>query len=247
MKKKILIGFLICLLILTITNASEEPPEMCTDSDVGPEDGRNPTEEVLTTKGSTKYGIRTSKDICVKGTETDMYMEESPYLKEFYCDDNDQREFVIFYCGDYGYEKCVDGACIGTGTGTKPNQYAQRVIADCGNKIREKDLGEECDPPGSVCWDKDNYGMCQPDCSCKWHNPKTPEETEEELDEFDEEEQDELDEEDEEELESKDEEEDEEEEYLGERKDFENEPGIQVTKGIAGFFRGIWDWFIGLF
>ena len=34
---------------------------------------------------------------------------------------------------------------------------------------------------------------------------------------------------------------------LMEPKNFSQEPGIQVTRGISGFFKKLWNWFINLF
>ncbi len=234
-----------CLLIITVS-ASEDPPELCTDSDDGPDGGMHPTDEVLKTKASTKYGITTAKDICVIGLETDVYAEESPYVKDYYCD-NDKRKSAIFDCRDYGFEKCQDGACIGNGTGATVKRPT-RTIRDCGNKILDKDKGEECDPPESVCIEKDNYGMCQDDCSCKWHNPKEPEQTEED-EEIQEEDNEEETEEETEDEEEEDEEDEDEKELpdISERKDFTEEPGIKTTSSIAGFFKKIWNWFTNLF
>ena len=249
-RNKILTGILILLMITSIAFAGND---LCTDSDNGPKDGRKPTDDVLTTRGSTKYGIQIKEDICVISENADVQTSESPYLKEYYCFD-DTRQSEIFDCRDYGFEKCVDGVCVGTGTGTQ-NRTITRVTPDCGNKITEKDKGEECDPPGSVCLEGDDYGICRDDCTCRWHSEQVAGEADEQEDE-EEDEQQITDIEEDEETEEEQKEEKEEDKYplpevtvpdVGEPKNFSQEPGIKVTRGISGFFKKLWNWFINLF
>lgn len=242
--------------------------DMCTDSDKGPETGRNPSDDVLKTKGSTKYGIQTKEDICVISETADVQTEESYFLKEYYCDDSDTRKSVTFDCRDYGFEKCKDGICEGQGSTSTEDRVIDKSVKDCGNKILEKDKGEECDPPGSVCLEGDNYGMCLDDCTCRWHNSQesagtVDDETDiEDTTTSDENEKEDLkeddvedNEEDKEEIEE-DNDEKTEDKYpipevnipnAGEIKDFNEEPGIKVTKGVSGFFKKLWQWFIDLF
>ncbi|RLE47532.1 hypothetical protein DRJ25_02135 [Candidatus Woesearchaeota archaeon] len=259
-KNKILIGILIGLLVIISAIAAEQ--NLCTDSDNGPEGGRHPSADVLKTKGSTKYGILAKEDICVISKKEDLQTSESFYLKEYFCD-NDMRQSRIFDCRDYGFEKCVDGACVGEGTNVKTHHEDEGPSSHCGDRLVEKSEGEECDPPGSVCLEGDNYGMCQKDCKCKWHNP--PAETEQEDSEPESapaENSEKQDSESKSETETTAQKEDnesgeeKEEKYplpnvtipeVGEPKNFSQEPGIEVTRGIAGFFKKMWHWFLSLF
>ncbi len=245
--------------MMLLTGVSAE--DLCTDSDNGP-DGGSPSDDVLTTVGSTKYGITTLNDVCVIGPSADVQTKESMYLKEYYCD-NDKREFEIFDCSRFGFEKCVEGKCTGSSSGSSSgsNQNNNVIISNCGNKILEENEGEECDPPGSVCLDGDDYGVCLNDCKCRWHSQssgaqqvttidtnnnqdtntdkiqqtqKTTQNTNQNQE--NQQKQEDL--------------------YpmpnvtipnTDDLKDFDDTSGIKVTRGITDFFNKIWDWFTNLF
>jgi len=111
-----------------------------------------------------KYGITTMVDTCVT-SENGVSTSTSNYLKEYYCV-SDKRESEVYDCVNLGFEKCDNGACYGNAT---PSQQQQAVPEkSCGNKIVEKDKGENCDPPDKICFGKTTaqYGVCGADCKC---------------------------------------------------------------------------------
>ncbi len=153
------------LLILTVPVFAQE--DLCSDTDLGGEDSKDTS--ALTTKGSVKYGITTQKDTCLTssgGVSTD----EGVWLKEYYCV-NDKRESEIYDCLKLGFSGCKDGACEGSSSGSSGTTTQQQAVPEehCGNRILEKDKGEECDPPDKICFGKTTaqYGICEANCKCK--------------------------------------------------------------------------------
>jgi hypothetical protein len=271
MKKVFLLGFLIFVFLFSIFSYAEDeeviptPTNLCSDSDDGPVHGRNPSSEVLTTRGSTKYGLNSVFDVCVVSMDADVQIEESFFLKEYYCH-NDKREFEIYDCRKFGFEKCIEGVCVGTGSSSEDSSNIPETVerrSHCGNQYLEEDLGEECDPPGSLCLDGDYYGICLDDCTCNWKNKDKETEVipnaDEDLDLSEEEDENVLDEEtsaSDYDVNEKSAEEKKEDPFpipeieipdVGEVKDFNNDSGIKVTRGISGFFKKIFSWFIDLF
>ncbi len=135
----------------------------CTDTDGG--GAKSGDDAALRAKGDVKYGITTMSDTCITAEEEGVSTNSSKYLKEYYCTGN-QRMSEIYDCVKLGYVSCQNGACVASGNGSAP---VQRVVPACGNKIIEKDKGEQCDPPNSICFGKTSaeYGTCQADCKCK--------------------------------------------------------------------------------
>lgn len=154
------------LVVLSTAVAAENLTATCSDTDKG---GSKGTDAALKEKGEVKYGLTTQVDTCLT-SDNGVSTNESMFLKEYFCQDN-QRKSDVYDCDKRGYEKCKNGECVGgssssssTGTNATP-----APVSSCGNKIREKDKGEECDPPNSVCFGKSSaeYGTCQADCTCK--------------------------------------------------------------------------------
>lgn len=160
---------MVLFLVLAVSAAAD----LCADTDNGPVNENNPSDAVLAMRGTVEYGITDKDDVCLtspSGVSTD----ESPFLQEFFCED-DRRESEVYTCTDYGFTGCKDGACIGKNVtpSNQTNQTPSQPVSQCGNKIVEKDAGETCDPPGSICFGDDvsQYGQCTDTCTCKLANP----------------------------------------------------------------------------
>ena len=138
---------------------------LCTDSDGGGSKASDTS--ALETKADVKYGITTQIDTCLS-SENGVSTSTSIWLKEYFCD-NDKRESKSYDCVDLGYTRCQNGACFSNGTVTKNITVPQTPKETCGDKITDKDKGEECDPPNSICFGRTTaqYGSCQADCTCK--------------------------------------------------------------------------------
>ncbi len=157
----------IVIVLSTIVLAQNQtPPDICNDTDSG---GSRGTDAALKVKGDVKYGLTTQSDTCLT-SEDGVSTAESVFLKEYFCQDG-QRKSDVYDCDKRGYEKCKNGECVGGSGGASSNQTsaASLPVSACGNKLREKDKGEECDPPNSICFGKTSqeYGTCQADCKCK--------------------------------------------------------------------------------
>ncbi len=152
---------LVLLLILSIGVSAAN----CTDTDNGGADDSD--DAALKTKGDVKYGITTLGDTCLTALEDGVSTNSSNYLKEYYCSGGQQRMSEIYDCVRLGYDGCLNGACVSSSNGSAPKPKA--VVPACGNKILEKDKGEECDPPNKVCFGKTTaeYGICDANCKCK--------------------------------------------------------------------------------
>jgi len=155
MKKIVL--YLICLfLLISFVSAGD----LCKESD----DGKDYEEA-----GYVKYGVTKYNDLCVLEPDADMRVEEGIYLKEYYCDeDNDERKHKIVDCTQLGFEKCEDGRCVNSQSsqGSSQSQNSAPVyVAECGNKI--VDSGEDCDPPDKICYKGSDIGLCSDTCKCE--------------------------------------------------------------------------------
>lgn len=160
----------IILLILILISATSVFAATCTDTDNG---GADEKDEALKTLGEVKYGITALKDQCVTSTETDeaVSTNKSKYLREYFCQGG-QRSNEIYDCTKWGYTGCENGACVGkanTTSSSGSSSSGSTTQNSCGNKILEKAKGEQCDPPGSICFGKTTaqYGSCQANCQCK--------------------------------------------------------------------------------
>jgi len=152
-------------MVVSLTSAEN----LCKDFDNGPLNPRNPDDYSLGTASKVQYGIKanTKNDACVSSEDRDLAytLSSSQYLKEYYCTDDDKREFKIYKCADYGFTGCENGAC--TGKAVLSNKTSKTKTSLCGNKI--VDEGEDCDPPFSICFGKDTteYGQCNTKCKCE--------------------------------------------------------------------------------
>jgi hypothetical protein len=152
MKKAIL--FLVLFLLVAGTAAAE-----CKDTD----GGRNYAE-----KGETKI-ISGKEDICIISPSAEVRQDTSAYLKEYYCDNNDQIKSEIIECSREGFEKCDMGKCVGGTAEAKAkdaNYTAPKPEPYCGDSI--VDPGEDCDPMNKICFDDEgNIGLCDENCRCE--------------------------------------------------------------------------------
>lgn len=152
--------WLLVVLVLSLSVSAA----LCSDADSG---GASNKDAALKQASSVKYGVTTQFDVCLT-SEEGVSTNKSKYLREYFCD-NDQRQSKVYDCVRYGYQGCENGACYGAGSGTQNTSTTSTPVSACGNKRVEKDKGEQCDPPGSICFGKTTaqYGSCNPDCTCK--------------------------------------------------------------------------------
>ncbi|MBS3147342.1 hypothetical protein J4219_00490 [Candidatus Woesearchaeota archaeon] len=156
--RKITIALLFILIIPSAFAA------LCSDTDGG---GASNKDSALKTKGSVTYGITPMIDTCLT-SEEGVSTNSSKWLREYFCE-NDQRQNKVYDCTKYGYDRCTNGECVGSGSNQSTTTRTEEPVNACGNKRLEKDKGEQCDPPGSICFGKtsEQYGVCNPDCTCK--------------------------------------------------------------------------------
>lgn len=165
MRKGVLI-----LLILALAMSTAVAAQSCTDTDGGGSDDSETS--ALTQKGSVKYGITTQEDRCLT-SENGVTINASKWLKEYYCGGTpEQRKSKVYDCTRAGFTGCKNGACVsapGFNGTSAPAKKPKPQIGSCGNKIVEKDKGEECDPPNGICFGRTSaqYGTCQSNCKCK--------------------------------------------------------------------------------
>lgn len=159
--RKLLIIVLIALAAVSVFAADP----LCKDFDNG---GARSSDDALKTKEKVEYGITDAVDTCLTAEEG-VSTNSGRWLKEYYCGD-DQRRYEVYDCIKLGYEGCENGACKGkAGSNGTTSTSTPKPVVSCGNKIVEKDKGENCDPPGSICFGKSTaeYGTCQNNCQCK--------------------------------------------------------------------------------
>jgi hypothetical protein len=157
-----------CLVMgITLVLAGSVFADLCSDTDDGPTNPSSPPDDVLSTKGSVKYGITTLYDTCLTGKEG-ISADEGVWLREYYCA-NDQRTYKEYDCTAYGFQGCAYGACTNKTSQSQPQDQNQTTQAFCGDKYVDKTIGEECDPPNSICFGKDvsEYGQCDSNCKCQ--------------------------------------------------------------------------------
>jgi len=155
-------GLIIVAMVLVLAVVvSASNVSLCTDTDGG---GAKSKDAALKTKGEVKYGLTSMVDTCLTSQEG-VSTNQSKWLKEYFCD-LDTRKSEVYDCIRYGFSGCENGEC--KGTSTAQTQQSQPESA-CGNKILEKEKGEECDPPNKICFGKtsDQYGLCDATCKCR--------------------------------------------------------------------------------
>lgn len=154
----------IVTLLLAVPFVFAANTSLCSDTDGG---GGDEDDAAIKVKGSVKYGITSMEDTCLTATDG-VSTASGKWLREYFCY-QDHRNSETYDCVKLG-GNCVQGACNITGTATNGSgSSTPKPVAACGNKILEKDKGEQCDPPGSICFGKTTaqYGSCQSDCKCK--------------------------------------------------------------------------------
>ena len=160
---------MLCL-ALPVT-AQSTPPSLCSDTDDGGKDNNDPA---LGKKGSVKYGITSMEDTCLTSQEG-VSTNSSRWLKEYYCTSgtDTKRESEVYECSRSGFTKCELGACVGGSAaeslGNETAVKPKAPVQACGDERIAKDKGEECDPPGKICFGKTSkqYGICDALCKCK--------------------------------------------------------------------------------
>lgn len=163
MKKLLMV--LVFLLLVSVAYAQVQ----CTDTDGG---GKDKNDAALKVKGTAKVGVTPKVDVCLTD-EDGVSTPEGYFLKEYYCGSDNQVKFQVYECTRSGYTGCKDGACYGTSTGSTSNTSTttttSSAASSCGNERLEKDKGEQCDPPGSICFGKTTaqYGQCNNNCQCQ--------------------------------------------------------------------------------
>jgi hypothetical protein len=162
-----LIIVLALMVILSIAAYAETPlnESLCSDTDGG---GERSKDAALKVRGEVKYGITKQADTCLT-SETGVSTNSSKWLKEYFCA-NDKRESQAYDCVRLGFTSCLNGECKGAASGSTSNQTQQtQPVSICGNDRVDKDKGEQCDPPNSICFGatRDQYGICDSVCKCK--------------------------------------------------------------------------------
>ena len=151
--KRIFIFATMFLLLASIATAA------CTDSDNGPN---------YAEKGDTKI-ISGKEDICIISPSAEVRTDASPYLKEYFCDKDDQIVFEIVDCVREGFTGCEFGECFGgiAGAQAQDSNYTPPAPEPfCGDMV--VDEGEDCDPKNKMCADDDgNIGLCDENCKCE--------------------------------------------------------------------------------
>lgn len=150
------------LLLAVVVSASNV--SLCSDTDGG---GARSKDAALKVRGEVKYGITTQVDTCLT-SEEGVSTNQSKWLKEYFCA-LDKRESEAYDCVRLGFSGCGNGECTGGASAAQNQSQQMQPVAACGNKILEKDKGEECDPPNKICFGKtkDQYGLCDAICKCK--------------------------------------------------------------------------------
>lgn len=169
MKKLLMVA--IFLLLASVAYAQVQ----CTDTDGG---GGDSNDAALATQGTAKVGVTPKVDVCLTN-ENGVSINESDYLKEYYCGSDNQVKSEVYDCTREGYSGCRNGACYGASSGSTSNTSSGSTstpVSSCGNKILEKNKGEQCDPPGSICFGKTSaqYGQCLNDCTCQISGAAAP-------------------------------------------------------------------------
>ncbi|MBI4148066.1 hypothetical protein HY490_02135 [Candidatus Woesearchaeota archaeon] len=154
----------------------------CSDSDDGPIDPAYP-KDYINKPGNATFGKNSFSDYCMK-EKGSIKQSDGPWIKEYMCL-NTLAIGKDYKCSDYGYEKCITtnglAACVSAGQKTisalSPKNVTNTTTApkpkvklapQCGDKIVQKDRGENCDPPGRLCIDADgDAGLCEKTCTCK--------------------------------------------------------------------------------
>ena len=226
--------FLVLILLLAGIASAE-----CIDTD----GGKNYAE-----KGKTKI-VSGKEDICILSPSAEVRQDTSPYMKEYYCDKDDQIKSEIIECIREGFEKCEMGKCVGGEAEAKAkdeNYTAPPPEPSCGNMI--VDPGEECDPMNKMCFDEHgNIGLCDENCMCEVKivldgSEETEEENETEDAEIEEVEP----------VENEVEEQEEEEDAPSEEEEEKQEITVTIAEKHRkpepkGFFARMWAWISGLF
>ncbi|MBW3001901.1 hypothetical protein KY338_01930 [Candidatus Woesearchaeota archaeon] len=182
MKKQVLIYTIITILLAVFASAA------CYDSDDGPQNLDTPA-RYLGMDGFVTVGNTTYYDSCVNrqgGNE----VNDSNWIREYYCDDNGDVAYEDYFCPSYYYVECLTfhkaAACddysgpsdynetnasssanTTNATNTTANNQTNTTTTpvNCGdNKV---EFGEECDPPGKNCYTKAaTKGVCDFNCAC---------------------------------------------------------------------------------
>jgi hypothetical protein len=185
--RKIMFLTVILLTVYAITVAAAGTT--CTDPDEKPD-----PEDSIHDISTVKYGLSEKTDECVSGRDG-YHLDPSTWVREYYCTEVQatgestgkiiQRKYTDYDCVRYGYTKCDGGRCTGkAGSSSTSSTPKPTAKPQCGDKILQKDRGEQCEPPDSVCYVDKAIGVCtRPNaqglggCQCKVYSGSAAEET----------------------------------------------------------------------
>jgi hypothetical protein len=183
--KKTWLYFVLTIILVSSAYAA------CYDSDDGPKNLDQPA-RYIGTDGFVTEGNTTYYDTCVN-REGGNEVNDSNWVREYYCDHNGNMDYEDYFCPSYHYVECLtfhkSAACddysgpsdyneTNTSTTTTTNttnttnttttQNTTTTITtpeNCGDG--KVNLDEECDPPGKECYTKSFLsGVCNFNCVC---------------------------------------------------------------------------------
>lgn len=168
-------------LALCAFNVAAAATTTCSD----PDESGDP-EDSIGDIATVKYGLTDKTDECVSGKDG-YRIETGNWVREYYCANVSgvvQRTSKEFDCLRYGYTKCESGRCTGKDGSSTSSTPKPAAKPQCGDRILQKDRGEQCEPPDAVCYLGTSIGVCTRanaqglgGCQCKLYSGSTAEET----------------------------------------------------------------------
>ena len=175
---------IVVLLFLSVFAASALAGSgSCSDSDKGPSNLKDVSDYLLV-PGTSSDPFSTKSDVCVRTEFSEKKVQESQWLREFYCV-GAMAMHKDFKCSDFGFEKCITDDTGSYCKSNKPKTAASQTIisqkkpvADfyCGSKVMNR-ADAQCFPPGKICIQDRMPGQCSNDCKCILIGKKSGEES----------------------------------------------------------------------